>query len=93
MGEIATYPVKVAVRDQVFPLGVAVSGEQIHVDLATAVEVGSGTPYTGTYIVTPTEETQTLDTDSKYLTANVIVNPIPTNYGLITWNGTTLTVS
>lgn len=49
--------------------------------------------YTGTYEVTPSSETQTLDTDSFYMTGNIIINPIPDNYGLITWNGSTLTVS
>lgn len=49
--------------------------------------------YEGTYEVTPTEETQILDTNNLKMTDNVTINPIPSNYGLITWNGTTLTVS
>ena len=49
--------------------------------------------YTGPYEVTPSAETQTLETDSLYMRGNVIINPIPSNYGLITWNGSTLTVS
>lgn len=49
--------------------------------------------YTGPYEVTPSEETQTLATAGKSLESNVTVNPIPSNYGLITWNGTVLTVS
>ena len=49
--------------------------------------------YTGDYTVTPTQSTQTLNTKDKTMTSNVIVNPIPTNYGLITWNGSVLTVS
>ena len=50
-------------------------------------------PYHGEYEVTPTEETQTLLTEGKTLSYNVIVNPIPSNYGRITWDGSTLTVS
>lgn len=50
-------------------------------------------PYTGDYTVTPTGETQTLSTAGLMMTENVTVNPIPSNYGLITWNGSTLTVS
>lgn len=50
-------------------------------------------PYAGEYTVTPTTETQTLLTKNLRMTDNVTINPIPNNYGLITWNGTTLTVS
>lgn len=49
--------------------------------------------YTGEYEVTPSSETQTLDTAGLRLTRSVTVNPIPQNYGLITWNGSFLTVS
>ena len=49
--------------------------------------------YTGSYEVTPSAETQTLDTDSFYMTGNITINPIPDNYGLITWNGSVITVS
>ena len=50
-------------------------------------------PYTGEYAVTPGEETITLATDGKRMTDNITINPIPSNYGLITWNGSFLTVS
>lgn len=49
--------------------------------------------YTGAYTVTPTQSTQTLLTDDMLMTNNVTINPIPSNYGLITWNGSVLTVS
>lgn len=54
---------------------------------------GGGTPYSGQYEVTPTESTQVLDTAYHKMTANVVVNPIPSNYGRITYNGSTITVS
>lgn len=50
-------------------------------------------PYTGAYEVTPSAETQTLETENKRMTGNVTINPIPNNYGLITWNGSIITVS
>ena len=50
-------------------------------------------PYTGAYEVTPSGETQTLETENKRMTGNVTINPIPNNYGLITWNGSIITVS
>lgn len=49
--------------------------------------------YTGSYEVTPSSDVQTLDTAGLRLTRPVTVNPIPQNYGLITWNGAFLTVS
>ena len=49
--------------------------------------------YSGPYEVTPSDTEQVLDTDSFYMNGNITINPIPNNYGLITWNGSTLTVS
>lgn len=49
--------------------------------------------YTGITTVTPSTETQTLLTADKAVLSNITVNPIPDNYGLITWNGNILTVS
>lgn len=49
--------------------------------------------YEGEYEVTPSTETQTLETNALYMRNNITINPIPNNYGLITWNGSTLTVS
>lgn len=51
------------------------------------------TPYSGEYEFTPSAETQTLPTAMRELTQDIVINPIPSNYGLITWNGSTLTVS
>ena len=49
--------------------------------------------YTGTTTVTPTLGVQVLETSGLVVPANIIINPIPSNYGLITWDGSTLTVS
>jgi hypothetical protein len=50
-------------------------------------------PYDGPYEVTPSRETQTLGTNGKQATADIVVNPIPSNYGLVTWNGAYLMIS
>ena len=50
-------------------------------------------PYTGPFEVTPSGETQVLNTSGLMMPQSVTINPIPSNYGLITWNGSTLTVS
>lgn len=49
--------------------------------------------YEGSYVATPSAERQMLPTSGKILTMDIVVEPIPSNYGLITWNGSTLTVS
>lgn len=49
--------------------------------------------YTGPTEITPTSEAQVLNTTLKSVLTDIIINPIPSNYGLITWNGSTLTVS
>ena len=56
--------------------------------------IGQDLPtYTGVTEVTPTTTEQVLDTSNKVVARNIVINPIPSNYGLITWNGSTLTVS
>ena len=50
-------------------------------------------PYEGDTVITPSDERQTLPTRGKYLSNNVVINPIPSNYGKISWNGSVLTVS
>ncbi len=49
--------------------------------------------YSGQTEITPSEETQTLQTANMAVLQNIVINPIPSNYGKITWNGSTLTVS
>lgn len=50
-------------------------------------------PYTGPYEFTPTRETQTVEIQGTVATDDIIIKPIPSNYGLITWDGSALTVS
>ena len=54
---------------------------------------GSGTPYEGDYVVTASDTVQILETKDLMMLDNITVNPVPSNYGLITWDGTTLMVS
>lgn len=49
--------------------------------------------YAGPYEVVPSSSGQVLATAGKAMTRDVAVGAIPSNYGLITWNGSTLTVS
>lgn len=49
--------------------------------------------YEGEYTVTPQKTSQTLYTEGLIMSGNIVVNPIPNNYGLVTYNGFELTVS
>lgn len=49
--------------------------------------------YDGPTEFTPTQETQTVLTARRVLLENITINPIPQNYGLITYNGNIITVS
>lgn len=49
--------------------------------------------YSGPTEVTPSGIAQILNTNGKAMASNITINPIPSNYGLITWDGTVLTVS
>lgn len=50
-------------------------------------------PYTGAYEYTPTDNAQTIPIFGLTATRDIVINPIPSNYGKITWDGSTLTVS
>lgn len=47
----------------------------------------------GPYEVTPAATAQTLATSGLQMARDLTVGPIPSNYGLVTWDGSTLTVS
>ena len=80
-----------------------ITGKPIEIELAPSSSAGveftigsgvaPGEVYPGPYTVTPSVQAQTLATQNLTLTGNITVNPIPQNYGLITWNGAFLTVS
>lgn len=48
--------------------------------------------YTGPTEVTPSEQTQILSTAGQMARENIVIEPIPDNYGRIAYNGTTLLV-
>lgn len=69
------------------------SGALRPASIKPAVIVWTGGTYEGPYEVTPTQNTQVLETAGKHMQTAVTINPIPSNYGLITWDGSALTVS
>lgn len=49
--------------------------------------------YQGDYAVMPSTVAQTLPTKGMLMSGDLTVNPIPSNYGLITYNGSSIMVS
>lgn len=49
-------------------------------------------PYLGATVITPTDTEQVIPTADRHVLKNITINPIPSNYGRISWDGTKLTV-
>ena len=90
-------PVRITlgVPNDLRPIPVAVSGNKQRRQIGiTAPIVAADLPlYDGPYEVTPSSELQTLSITGKQADQDITINPIPNNWGLITWNGSVLTVS
>lgn len=88
-----TYSMTVSAIDLAYPLSYAGTVQAYDLSVDTAIETITGDHYDGPVEVTPTQETQTLATQGLFVDENIVINPIPSNYGLITWDGSVLTVS
>lgn len=87
-------PVRLTVdTDLAIPLVVSNSNVTVSVGLATPIMTSTVPDYDGDYDITPTSTAQVFQTNGKKITHDFIVEPIPSNYGLITWDGSTITVS
>lgn len=74
-------------------IGVQVSGSSKNI--STAIDKGTlpFPAYAGEIEFTPSPDEQIIHTINKVLLSDIKINPIPNNYGLITYNGSTITVS
>lgn len=75
-------------------LNVKISAQKAAASIGTPIvkEYVNADPYEGEYVLTPSDSAQILETFGKRMTDNLVINPIPSNYGRIAWNGVTLTV-
>ena len=78
---------------ETIPLRVGGTGEAVRAEVSPPFMPVYPGAYRGPYEITPTSEAQVMATGGHTMTADLIIDPIPSNYGLITWNGSTLTVS
>jgi hypothetical protein len=86
-------PMQVSVSQVNLPVSVGASAVGLPVGIGASYQMVEGETYDGPYEFTPTQETQTVPTADKVLLDDIIIHPIPNNYGLITYNGRTITVS
>lgn len=85
-------PMTVAADIVTVPMSVSAAGA-IPMSIDYGVTYRPAPRYAGQYVVTPGQAEQTLLTADMVLADNIKVGAIPSNYGLITWNGSTITVS
>ena len=69
------------------------ASEEIRCTLGAAFQMASVPEYEGEYEFHPSAAAQTISTEGFLMTHDIVIDPIPSNYGLITWNGSTLMVS
>lgn len=77
------------VLDGELSLNIPMDGE---VGIITKVVEHDLPVYAGATVITPSETEQVLATAEKVVTRNIVVNPIPENYGRLLYSGNTLTV-
>jgi len=65
----------------------------MNISEALNVQIRPSATYDGDYVIIPSAEEQKLATADLLCTDDITIKPIPSNYGLITWDGSTLTVS
>lgn len=84
-------PMTVSESEVSIPMEVSNDSQSVEMDMGA--EIVMSPKYRGLYEFTPTNEQQIVKIEGKMAEENIVINPIPNNYGLITWNGSTLMVS
>lgn len=88
-----TIPMTVAASIVTLPMQVNATTASLSMSVGTVYAMSTVDDFNGYYEYTPTNSTQIINIGGYKATENITINPIPSNYGLITWNGSTLTVS
>lgn len=86
-------PMRVSVSNVNLPVNVGATNVGIPTNVATQYAMREGEIYEGSYVFTPSDEYQTIFTEDKTLIHDITINPIPQNYGRITYNGAIITVT
>ena len=87
-----TVPMTIAESGQTVSMQIA-EDEALAMSLGISVNTVAGEHYAEAIDFTPTQEMQTIHTAGLIVDSDITIEPIPNNYGLITWDGSALTVS
>lgn len=88
-----TVDLKIQELSSIIPM-IMHDNEQIELGLSAEIRPGEKVDYyEGPYEFTPGTNAQTIAIDHLMATEDIVITPIPNNYGLITYNGATITVS
>lgn len=88
-----TVPVTIFANRTTIPVTIGTRSTTVPIAFGYNITIIGADTYHGEYEFTPSSETQTIEIENKRAEHDIIINPIPNNYGLITWNGAVLTVS
>ena len=86
-------PLNVAASNQL--IGVTAGSDQarLHVSCVSNITVADFPSYDGPFSFMPSTETQVIHVRNKVAYQDITIDPIPSNYGQISWNGSVITVS
>ena len=88
-------PVEATITGTISPVGVVSGSISADSSMTGTITIGGASDlpeYDGSYAITPTDEPITLNTAYRIPVENIIINPVPQNYGHIAWNGSYLSV-
>ena len=89
-----TVTVEARIADSIVAVSPEINANiEVDAEMANLIRTTNYEEYSGETVVTPSAEVQVLQTGNRVVLENITINPIPSNYGLITWNGAVLTVS
>lgn len=75
-------------------LGFSVAAPSLGLSIPGFAVIQQALPeYTGSTVIVPSGVRTTLATSNTSVYSDIIIEPIPSNYGRIAWNGSVLTVS
>lgn len=83
----------ILVLDDSSPLGLVIEDSSSPFTLTIGDGETEYPVYEGATVFTPTRQTQTVVTARKVVLDNITINPIPRNYGLVTYNGSIITIT
>ena len=85
-----TIPATVIITQAPIPARATESAVSIPARAAAEYITTDAPPYTGPVTFTPTEEAQTIQIAGKAAEQDITINPIPSNYGKVSWDGTNI---